>query len=157
MKQLPDTSFCCVLRRHVNENRFAVTPGLLAKLSGIPKATIVNWLEGRVLRPRRWQDVIAVADALRLDETRVGELLAASRHAGLQTLILSATENEKHLFVLWPQTQLDLLGEQILHNASGAELCPRPTSDQQQCSYRSGASQPQTIRTRTYPQQSPCS
>ncbi len=40
------------------------TPGRLARLSGLPKATIVNWLEGRAKKPRLWQDLVRVAAAL---------------------------------------------------------------------------------------------
>jgi PAS domain S-box-containing protein len=49
-----------------------VTPGWLSKTSGISKATLVNWLEGRVARPRRDDALEALCDALRLrpEETR---------------------------------------------------------------------------------------
>jgi PAS domain S-box-containing protein len=38
----------------------------LSKLTGIPKATIVNWLEGRVRRPRSADVLEKISDALRL-------------------------------------------------------------------------------------------
>ena len=62
------------------------SPGLVSRLSGVPKATIVNWLEGRVARPRRWQDLLRVADAMRLDRHETETLLAAASHLSLAEL-----------------------------------------------------------------------
>jgi hypothetical protein len=101
MNPMKKDPFNLVLQKYLRVHKFAVTPGLLAKLSGIPKATIVNWLEGRVLRPRRWQDVVAVADALRLDESGVSELLDSSEQPGLAKLIESANSDEMGLLGLW--------------------------------------------------------
>lgn len=56
---------------------YPYTPGLLARRSGVPKMTIVNWLEGRVERPRRWQDLARVAAALRLGPADALALLQA--------------------------------------------------------------------------------
>ncbi|MBD5653559.1 MAG: hypothetical protein IAI50_00060 [Candidatus Eremiobacteraeota bacterium] len=64
-----------------------MTPGLLGKLSGLPKATLVNWLDGRVTRPRRWQDVARVADALRLTEYAASELLESAGHPTVRELL----------------------------------------------------------------------
>lgn len=58
--------------------RYTATPGLLAKLAVLPKATIINWLSGVVARPRRWHDLIRVADALRLSEAETNELLTTA-------------------------------------------------------------------------------
>jgi len=54
--------------------------GLVSRLSGVPKATIVNWLNGRVARPRRWQDLARVADAMRLGRDELDDLLSAANH-----------------------------------------------------------------------------
>ncbi|MDQ3307748.1 MAG: hypothetical protein M3499_05255 [Actinomycetota bacterium] len=66
------------------------SPGLLSRLSGVPQATIVNWLEGRVARPRRWEDLVRVGDAMRLGRDEVDELLAAARHPPVVELARSA-------------------------------------------------------------------
>jgi PAS domain-containing protein len=57
---------------------YDVTPGWLSKMSGIPKATIVNWLEGRVRRPRTSGAVLAISEALRLTAAESGLLYAAA-------------------------------------------------------------------------------
>ena len=59
-------------------HRSAYTPGQLASLSAVPKMTIVNWLNGRVVRPRGWQGVVALAVAMRLTEAEANQLLAAA-------------------------------------------------------------------------------
>ena len=72
---------------------YTATPGLLGKLSGLPRATIVNWLEGRVTKPRHWQDLMAVADALRLSDLEIDALLEAAEYPPLSTLRPTATES----------------------------------------------------------------
>ena len=56
--------FVEVLREYVG--RSAYRPGQLAKLSGVPERTIVNWLDGLVERPRLWQDVVRVGKVLEI-------------------------------------------------------------------------------------------
>ena len=67
------SSFGETLRALMRRPTYDVTPGLLAKLSGVPKGTIVNWLNGRVASPRTSSVVDDVCDALRLrdDEARL--------------------------------------------------------------------------------------
>jgi PAS domain S-box-containing protein len=77
-----DSDFGTTLRRLMTRHRYVVTPGWLSKTSGIPKATIVNWLEGRVRRPRNQEALDALSDALRLDRL---EAQALFRAAGLTT------------------------------------------------------------------------
>ncbi|NJM07006.1 tetratricopeptide repeat protein, partial [Candidatus Gracilibacteria bacterium] len=79
-------SLADVLREQMQRAGYPLTPGLLSKLSGVPKSTIVNWLEGRVARPRRWEDLLRVADALRLDEATTNMLLAAAGHVTVAEL-----------------------------------------------------------------------
>lgn len=59
-------------------NRVALTAGRLSKLTGLSASTIESWLEGRVRSPRNWQDIVAVAAALRLNENEVSRLLLAA-------------------------------------------------------------------------------
>jgi PAS domain S-box-containing protein len=54
-----------------------VTPGWLSKLTGIPKPTIVNWLEGRVARPRSADVLETISDALRLSFAERERLFAS--------------------------------------------------------------------------------
>lgn len=55
----------------------------LAKRSGVPRRTIVNWLDGSVRRPRQWQGLVRLAHALDLSAGQTDLLLLA---AGLPTL-----------------------------------------------------------------------
>lgn len=72
----------------------------------MPKATIVNWLEGRVARPRRWQDLIQVADALRLDASDTDWLLRAAGQASLAQLVAGARGDDARLLDPWRGLQL---------------------------------------------------
>lgn len=56
----------------------AFTPGWLSKTSGIPKATIVNWLEGRVARPRSEDVLTKLCEALRLTPDERTDLYRAA-------------------------------------------------------------------------------
>lgn len=87
----------------MREADYPVTPGLLARRSGVPKMTIVNWLEGRVERPRRWQDLVRVAVALRLDLHDSDRLLRAAGHPPLATLAAgTADPADQALLTTWP-------------------------------------------------------
>jgi hypothetical protein len=67
LKKMRDPDlFTTILTQFVQ--RSAYTPGQLASLSTVPKMTIVNWLNGRVIRPRGWQGVVELAAAMRLTE-----------------------------------------------------------------------------------------
>lgn len=77
------------------------SPGLVSRLSGVPKATIVNWLEGRVNRPRRWQDLLRVADAMRLTRDRADVLLTAAGYPSLADLVGTADQQDVTLFTPW--------------------------------------------------------
>jgi non-specific serine/threonine protein kinase len=78
------------------------TPGLLSRLSGVPKTTIVNWLVGRVAQPRLWQDLVRVGDAMRLAEAELDALLAAGGHPPLATLLAQArTPADRDLLSPW--------------------------------------------------------
>jgi PAS domain S-box-containing protein len=72
------TDFSSALHAAMARPTYRVTPGLLGKLSGVPKATIVNWLEGRVRRPRTPGALHAVCDALRLSIDEARSLYAAA-------------------------------------------------------------------------------
>lgn len=80
------------------------SPGLVSRLSGVPKATVVNWLNGRVARPRRWQDVIRVADAMRLSREATDLLLAAACHPTLGELSGIVDGRDAELVSAWLRT-----------------------------------------------------
>lgn len=61
----------------------------LHALTDIPLETIKNWLDGRSLRPRRWQEVIKLAAALHLTVRETNQLLHAARHPPFHTLPLA--------------------------------------------------------------------
>jgi tetratricopeptide (TPR) repeat protein len=73
-------------------HRSGYTPGQLARLSGIPKPTIVNWLVGRVRRPRLPHDLLRLAAVLHLSQTEADALLLAAEHPGLVDLTTNASE-----------------------------------------------------------------
>ncbi len=94
--------FVDLLQFHVDKEGY--TTGQLSKRSGIPKPTIVNWLEGRVRRPRSWKDLVRLAKALRLRQTEASKLLKCVGHPTLQEL-WSQAQIEKESF------EIELLSE----------------------------------------------
>lgn len=93
------TTFDDVLREFVAMRE--LSDGRLAKLSGLPKGTIKNWLKGVTKSPRHWQDIIRVADALLLDVVQVNALLEPTKHPSLADLWTRADEADKALFKPW--------------------------------------------------------
>jgi len=86
---------------------FRATPGLVTKLSGVPRGTIVNWLDGRVTRPRRWQDLVRVADALRLAEVETDFVLAAAGHVSIERLFEEVQSGpDRALLAAWERPNL---------------------------------------------------
>lgn len=91
-----------VLRQLMTRPTYRYTPGLLGRLSGVPKTTIVNWLNGRVAQPRLWQDLVRVGLALRLEAADVDALLAAAGHPPLSVLSGQTTDPaDRELLKVW--------------------------------------------------------
>jgi tetratricopeptide (TPR) repeat protein len=90
-----------VLSHYVN--RVGYTPGQLSRLTGIPKATTVNWLSGRVKKPRCRADLLRLAKALHLNEGEASELLRAAGYPAIPALMRAASEEEHELLNHWPQ------------------------------------------------------
>ncbi len=88
------------------------TPGQLAKMTGIPKPTIVNWIEGRVKRPRVVSDLLRLALVLHLDVTAVNELLQAAGQPMLPELRLAADEELLGLLDNWMVKEETAVSEQ---------------------------------------------
>jgi tetratricopeptide (TPR) repeat protein/transcriptional regulator with XRE-family HTH domain len=84
--------------------RSGYTAGQLARLSSIPKPTIVNWLEGRVKRPRTREDLLRLAVVLHLDRAELSELLVSAGHPDVDVLERSArqTNDTEALALLRP-------------------------------------------------------
>ena len=94
-------SYASLLSLLMQAGTFQVSPGLLAKMSGIPKATIVNWMSGRVASPRHWQDIIRVADSLRLCRDSTDSLVQAAGYGTVVEVHSAATEADRELFSVW--------------------------------------------------------
>ncbi|MCB8946309.1 MAG: hypothetical protein H6658_21400 [Ardenticatenaceae bacterium] len=71
-----ESSFTDVLNEYVK--RSVYRPSQLARLTGLPPMTIVNWLNGRVQQPRHWQDVVRMGKVPRLSLVEMDSLLQAA-------------------------------------------------------------------------------
>jgi len=81
-------------------------PIQLARLSGIPKPTIVNWLNGRVKKPQNWQDLLKLGAALHLDGVQCTRLLESAGYPSVEILIQQAQNNDERT-LLSPWTKND--------------------------------------------------
>src|SRR3954470_2165124 len=95
------TPLADLLKRYLDRAGFTI--GLVGRLSGVPKPTIVNWREGRVTRPRTWHQLAKVAAALRLTESEASEFLIAGGWSSVATLREHATADERVLLAEWDQ------------------------------------------------------
>jgi predicted ATPase len=91
-----------VLAQLMRRPNYRYTAGLVSKLSGIPRATIENWLNGQVRKPRRWQDLMKVADTLRLSVAETTHLLHVAGYPPIERL-LAQTEraDDRALLAAW--------------------------------------------------------
>lgn len=84
---------------------YGYTPGQLSRLSGLPKSTIVNWMNGRVTRPRTWQQVAQLARAMRLATAEMNHLLKAASFPVVRDLRQIAHEpTDQHLLTFWQES-----------------------------------------------------
>lgn len=90
MDPLPD--FADVLQQYVN--RATYSAGQLARLTGIPKPTILSWLDGRVKHPRSYSDLIKLAEALHLAPEETYRLLGSAGFADVAAKILQLDQND---------------------------------------------------------------
>ncbi len=68
--------FADILQQFVNRSSYSA--GQLARLTGIPKPTILSWLDGRVKRPRSYSDLIKLAETLHLTPAETAQLLTGA-------------------------------------------------------------------------------
>lgn len=93
--------FAALLAGHLRQSIYSYSQ--LAQLSGVPKRTIVNWLDGSVQRPRRWQSVVRLALAFRLTAAETDALLCAAGLPALKTLRSQCSQLEDvALLRHWP-------------------------------------------------------
>lgn len=92
-------SLADVLQQYVKRTGYSA--GQLAKLTAIPKATIINWLSGRVSKPRDPQDLLKLAAALYLNETEATRLLTAAGYPEAEMHRLLTSGNSSELVREW--------------------------------------------------------
>ncbi len=81
-------------------------PAQVARATGIPKDTLLNWVKDRVRQPRSWQDVVKVAGALHLEEDQADELLASAGYPAIAELVKLAGPADQALFAPWKKGQV---------------------------------------------------
>jgi transcriptional regulator with XRE-family HTH domain len=82
--------------------RSGCTVSQLARLTDVPHPTLVNWLEGRVKKPRYWDALLRVAAVLNLNEEEATTLLQSAGHPSIEELLLSSNgEQDKSLLAPW--------------------------------------------------------
>jgi hypothetical protein len=97
-REQPD--FAELVNHYISQSGYNVCQ--LARLSSVPRTTLMSWLSGTVKKPRVWQDIVKLAKALHLDESESNLLLGA---AGNPTLIhfeaQARSEEERQLLGFW--------------------------------------------------------
>lgn len=82
--------------------RSGCTVSQLARLTEVPHPTLVNWLEGRVKKPRYWDALLRVAAVLNLNEEEATTLLQSAGHPSIEELLLNRNEEQdKALLAPW--------------------------------------------------------
>ena len=81
------------------KNRSRLSYDNIAKLSGVPKRTIMSWASGLSKKPRRWQDLAKFAGALRLSYEELNQLLEVAGHKSLEVLLREGID--AHLLTEW--------------------------------------------------------
>ena len=75
----------------------------LEKVSGVSRRTVENWLHGSVRRPRHWEPVLRVAQALHLSAANTDALLQAAGQPALAALRKTTlNRNQVELLAAWP-------------------------------------------------------
>ncbi|MEZ4641060.1 MAG: NB-ARC domain-containing protein, partial [Caldilineaceae bacterium] len=98
--------------------------GQLARLSGVPKRTIANWLDGTVRKPQRWQPLVEVAAALHLTDAETSALLQAADHPPLHELrVADLDAADLSLLSPWP-APVDVVD--VLRRATPPHNLPAP-------------------------------
>ncbi len=91
MSQTAD--FADALQQFVSRSSYSA--GQLARLTGIPKPTILSWLDGRVKRPRSYSDLVKLAESLHLTPTEMAQLLTAAGFTEVAERMLHAAPTNR--------------------------------------------------------------
>ena len=92
--------FADKLRYYVTRSTY--TSGQLANLADLPRTTIVNWLNGRVQRPRDWQPIVRLLTTLHLKEEEADDVLRAANQPTIAELRLLVHEKaDAALLMAW--------------------------------------------------------
>lgn len=104
IKNYPERAFSEVVTDFIAQSGLNLVQ--LARLSGVPRMTLLNWREGQVKKPRFWQDVIKLAKALHLEQYYADVLLQASGYPPVTQLSKQTTNaSEQELLSSWLQKQ----------------------------------------------------
>lgn len=90
---MADEDLATVLNRYVKRAGYSLTR--IAKVTGIPRDTIVNWLRGTVSKPRNWRDLARLAGALQLGEAEATDLLRSAGHPSVGELLAKADDPQE--------------------------------------------------------------
>ena len=92
--------FTDVLTGYVTQSGYS--RGQLGKLSGIPKRTIANWIEGRVRQPRVHDDLLKLAAVLHLREPETTRLLQSAGYPSVAQLWTQVnSDQQRALLTPW--------------------------------------------------------
>jgi tetratricopeptide (TPR) repeat protein/transcriptional regulator with XRE-family HTH domain len=91
---MTDIDFATVLSQRVKQAGCPIAR--IARLTGVPRETIVNWLRGTVKKPRNWRNLAQVARVLHLNETEASELLQSAGYPSIEELLKQAGDCEDH-------------------------------------------------------------
>ncbi|MCB9431184.1 MAG: hypothetical protein H6668_04285 [Ardenticatenaceae bacterium] len=76
----------------------------LARLTNIPKMTLLHWQQGQVKRPRSWQDLLRVSHTLHLTKNELNLLLHEAGHPPVAELAANnPTPKDRELLTKWLQ------------------------------------------------------
>lgn len=98
-----DSQLADVLGRYVHRSGYSL--GQLNRLSGVPKRTIANWLDGRIRHPRASGDILRLAAVLHLNAAQTTEVLRSAGYPAISELLAAARPGEEQtLLAPWIAT-----------------------------------------------------
>ncbi|MCB8966358.1 MAG: tetratricopeptide repeat protein [Ardenticatenaceae bacterium] len=90
-----------VLSEYVDRAHYS--SGKLAKMTGLSRKSINNWLDGTVSKPQQWQVLTRLAAVLHLTELETNRLLLSAHHPTIADLRQNITTADDHaLLAPWP-------------------------------------------------------
>lgn len=96
--------FSDLVTEHIAQSGFNLAQ--LARQSGVPRMTLLNWREGQVKKPRFWQDLVKMAKALYLDQYDTELLLQSAGYPPIAHLAKQAQNSfEQGLLSVWQEKE----------------------------------------------------